>query len=237
VYVAQNGTQQSIYGIHDQLFGSCAGEALGACIEAKVGYRVSSIGIWRDARRRQGKIDLLTGTRLEYCIESLMRRGFDRYESGEESNTDEMTKPDDLDSEMDAFDQRDPDLEHSRINTNWPSSTILDALDNAIDAGHSVVFGTGVQQGYMDYYARSSKEERVVGPDWLSGDSAGHAQRIFARRVLTGGERQYGVQGSWSPNWGGMTLLTGQWQPGCCWVRSEVLLVAWDIHVLNFRKI
>jgi hypothetical protein len=237
VYVADNGCQQPIYNIHDQPFPSCVGESLGAIIEAKVGCRISSTGIWRDARRRQGQIEILKGTRFEYAIESLMRRGWDLYESGEETNPDEMTKPDDLDSEMDAFDHRETELEHARIDIDWPADRILDAVDQALMAGIGVAFGIGVQPGYISYRAASRSEEKVIGTDWLSGDTSGHAQRIFAFRKLPGGERQYGVQGSWTENWGGMTSLTGQWQPGCCWIKSSVLLICWDLHVLKFKKI
>jgi hypothetical protein len=236
LYLGDIGVQQPIYDIHDQLWPSCVGESLGAVIEAKVGYKVSSIGLWRDARRRQGNIEDLTGTRFEYAIESLILRGYDKYEAGEESNPDEMTKGDDLDSEMDAFDHRESDLEHYRIDTEMDPEQVLHAIDTALSSGLGVVFGTGVQPAYQAYQPRSSSEERVVGVDWL-GDGPGHGQRIFANRVLPGGEHQYGVQGSWSEMWGGMTLLTGQWQKGCCWVKSDVVLMAWDIHALMLKKV
>jgi hypothetical protein len=236
VYICDAGVQQPIYSIHDQAFASCVGESLGAVLEAKVGYKVSSIGIWRDARRRQGRIEDLVGTRFEYGIESLMRRGWDRYESGEETNPDEMTKPDDLDSEMDAHDNREPDLEHFRVDTEWNSEKLLASIESALSAGLGVVFGTGVQDAYQSYAPHGSADERIIGTDWL-GDGPGHAQRIFTYRKLPGGEKQYGVQGSWTEFWGGMTTLTGQWQRGCCWVKADVLLLAWDIHVLKLKKV
>lgn len=236
VYVCDTGVQQPIYSIHDQAFPSCVGESLGAVIEAKAGVKVSSIGIWRDARRRQGVIEELVGTRIEYAIESLLQRGWDPYESGEETNPDEMTKPDDLDSEMAAFDNRDPNLEHFRVDTEWDTDKLLTSVDTALREGLGVVFGIGVQPAYQSYHPQSSSDERVIGTDWL-GDGGGHAQRIFANRVTSTGLRQYGVQGSWTELWGGMTTLTGQWQRGCCWVNYNVLLRAWDIHVIKLKKV
>jgi hypothetical protein len=236
VYVCDAGVQQPIYAIHDQSFPSCVGNSLGAVIESKVGYKISSVGIWRDARRRQGCIEQLQGTRFEYGIESLMRRGYDHYESGEETNPDEMTQPDDLDSEMDAFDRRDPNLDHYRIDTEWDTDKMLASIDTALQSGMGVVFGTGVGQEYINYQPRSPSEEKIIGTDLL-GSGGGHAQRIFAVKRLPGGSKLYGVQGSWSEFWGGMTLLTGQWQTGCCWVKSDVLMMAWDIHVLKLNKV
>ena len=229
--------QQSIYSIHEQQQPSCLGEALAACIEAKVKLRVSAIGIWREARRRQGKLEEITGSRIEYGLEGLVFRGWDPYEPGEELNLDEMLRNDDLDSEMAAFDNKEPDLEFHRIDTDRTTSAVLFDIDAALKAGCGVVVGSGITQSYMNYHASSPASERVLGTDAMGGDQNGHAQRIFAMRLMPDGTRQYGVQGSWGVNWGGMTLADGTWQPGCCWVKQEVLLGVWDIHTVKFRKI
>lgn len=214
---------------------ACVGCAMCAGAEAAlvIPPHLSWVRIWTDARRRDGELrDDSLGTWFSSAIESVLRRGLDPEEPGEWDRVQERTEPDDLDSEMAAFDQRQTDAEHWRVPTGD-----LDALDDALSRGLTVAMGTGVSDPYFEYFSGPRNPDTadvVLGTDALGGNSNGHEQRIFAVTRVSG-IRRYGVQNSWGLA-GGCHLPDDSWQPGCCWVKESVLLSAWDIDAIRVTR-
>jgi hypothetical protein len=228
--------QQPIARIIDQgSLGACVGCAMCACSEAVLGvppYR-SWVRLWTDARRRHGSIQGDDeGTWFAYAIQSAMRRGFDVEEPGEWDNPVERTEPDDLDSELAAYDTRQQETEHWRV----PDGD-LDAIDDALSRGLGVGIGTGVRNPYFSFFssARSpSLSDVVLGTDALGGSSNGHEQRIVSVQRVNG-IRRYCIQNSWGLN-GGCHLPNGTFRLGCCWVTEDVVKSAWDCDVIRISK-
>ncbi len=244
---------QSIAWIRDQRVNpSCAGQAPAAIIDAARLFLpwASAVSIWREARRRQGRIEQIDlGTRFEYVISGLVHRGWDPYVLGEDGDLVEagLGAPpagDDLQDELFADDKRGVGMRRYRI-----SAGELDAVDAAlINPTLGVMIGTGTRDAYHAYQGDPSKPDAILTTDHLGGDRDGHGQRVFAR-VWQDGRRIYGIQGSWGPDgavvlatpparatgWGGIHLPDGRWAPGCCWVDERVLREAWDIHVIEPR--
>jgi hypothetical protein len=198
------------------------------------GYpRFSWVRLWTDARRRDGELhEPALGTWFSSAIESMVKRGLDPEESGEEDRLEEMTQPDDLDSELAAFDERQTSAEHWRLSTGD-----LDALDDALARGLAVGLGIGVRDAYFSYFgaARSPSEvDQILGTSYLGGDTNGHEQGVFAVRRVKGA-RVYGLQNSWGLT-GGCHLPDGTWQLGCCWVDEMVMRSAWDVDAIRVTR-
>jgi hypothetical protein len=187
---------------------SCCGQALASVSDALApeGAPASSaINIWWDARRRQGLGEVVTGTHLFLCAESLVLRGVDAMEEGEDLDEDRWTRQPGLDDEMDAFDRRVPATRRYRIVED--DADRLDAVEAAVRPGYGVVFGTDVGEGFeraFDLEARGfDPESLVLGTDALafSRPGHGHAMRIFAVRRRRG-VRQFGLVNSWGLRFG-----------------------------------
>jgi hypothetical protein len=223
--------------IRYQSFPSCAGESLAACIDAIEGddTTASGISIWREARRRQGRIEQIDeGTRLQYAVSGLIFRGWDPYQPGEEDDFEEagLGAPDagdDLFDEMFADDHRAAGWIRYRIMYDQG-----DRVDGALSLPQTmgVVIGTGTREAFQRFRGDINQADVILDTDHLGGDHDGHAMRI-AGRFYQGGRRTYLLQNSWSRQWGGCHLPDGTFLPGCCWVDERVLQSAWDIHVIG----
>lgn len=245
-YVTEDAFVQPIRWIRDQRsFPSCVGQTVASMIDA-LGYDgglpvpiwASAVSIWREARRRQGLIEVIElGTRLEYAFDGLVGRGWDPYREGEDTDEVEAGKGaspagDDLFDEMFADDKRMPkDVNRYRII--GLGSAVLDAVDEALRCGWGVGIGSGLLDPFMHYPTRTPDEpEQVLGTDYLGGTNNRHAQRV-AGRGTHNGRRKYLLQNSWSPQFGGCHAPDGGWLMGCTWVDEAVIVGAHDIHVLQ----
>lgn len=228
--------QQSIERIINQgALPACVGCAMCAGAEAlfKTPPRLSWVRLWTDARRRDGTLtDNTVGTWFTSAIESAMQRGFDPEEPEEWAKHVEQTEPDDLDSEMAAYDTRQRAALHWRI----PDGE-LDAVDEAIVRGLCIGIGTGVRTPYLEFFARARSEDStdvLLTTDALGGYSNGHEQRIVAVEKVDGA-RQYLLQNSWG-HAGGAHLPNGDFQLGLARVDESVLRQAWDIDVIALTR-
>jgi hypothetical protein len=228
---------QPIMGIRSQLSNpSCGGQAFAAGIDAVLGIPrlASAIGIWKDARRRQGNLlDIMRGIALEFAVESLVHYGWRAYVLGEDSqdHSSDDAREDTLAEQLDAYDHREIGVTHF-----VPPLGDLDAVDSALaQSTTALVFGTSTSTAYSDFRSTPDRPDAVLDLDVIGdGFTGGHAQRIAARWFI-GGVRQYLVQNSWGPSWGGCHLPDGSWQSGCAWVTEDVIRYSWDIHGLEIR--
>lgn len=188
------------------------------------GVWASAISIWRDAHRLQGRLEsLLTGTRLQYAVDSLRRRGWDPYKAGEEADDHEAGAPDDIFDEMFAHDQKAPGAKHFR----FPEATLASAVASALsDPTLAVVGAWDLKAGFFKLKKPEGASEALVTTR-LVGDGPSHALRIVACRIVQG-QRQFLVQNSW-PQWGGARTPSGIWMPQCAWMTVAALMAATDI--------
>lgn len=226
---------QNLARVLDQLIlPACVGTTACACGEAVYGIppHLSWVRLWADARLRDGDLhDPELGTWFSSAIESIMVRGFDREEPGEWDRLEEMTEPDDLDSEMDAHDRRQPNTEHWRA----PDGD-LDAIDDALARGLGVGVGTGVRDPYLEFFSRArdpSEPDVLLNTSALGSFSNGHEQRVLGVDKV-GGLRHYFIQNSWGLR-GGVHLPNGIFQLGLARVSETVMLTAWDVDVLLIK--
>jgi hypothetical protein len=226
---------QSPSWLRDQpMFGCCAGQCIAACIDAATGQRSSGVSIWRDARRRQGRIEQIDeGTRLEYAIESVIRRGWDSYREGEDTCVVEAGRNappagDDLADELEADDNRQPFLRRYRIATDIP-----DAVASALAQGLGVILGAGTREAFHLFRRYPGDGDPVLGIAYVGGTANGHGMRVVTFRELAPGRRAFLIQNSWGRHWGGCHAQDGTWLPGCCWVDDDVLRAAWDVYALD----
>jgi len=228
--------QQPIARIIDQgNLGACVGCAMCAGAEAALGIppRLSWVRIWTDARRRDGNIGGdEDGTWFTSAIQSAMLRGFDPEEPGEWARAEERTEPDDLDSELAAYDTRQHDSEHWRC-----ADGNIDAVDDALERGFCVGIGTGVRDPYFEFFSSPRSPDlvdAVLGTASLGGNSSGHEQRILTVEYVAG-TRQYVIQNSWGLN-GGCHLPDGTFALGCARVSENVVKAAWDCDVIKITR-
>ena len=228
--------QQPIARIIDQgSLGACVGCAMCAGAEAALGIppRLSWVRLWTDARRRDGNISGNDdGTWFASAIQSAMLRGFDPEEFDEWNDVTEQTEPDDIDSELAAYDTRQTEAEHWRCDDGN-----LEAVDDALERGFAVGIATGVRDPYFDFFSSPRSEllpELVLGTASLGGSSNGHEQRIVGVEYVAG-VRQYFIQNSWGLN-GGCHLSDGTFALGCARVSENVVKSAWDVDVIRISK-
>lgn len=234
------GPVQPIAWIRDQRRPSCVGQSLAAPIDAVLGAPpwASAVSIWREARRRQGRIEQINeGTRFEYALEGLALRGWDNYRWDEEDDAVEagLGAPpagDDLADELDAFDRRAPNMQRWRIV--GVGADLPDGVEDAVRNGLGVVIGTGLRQPFFEYRSSPDLKDAILGPEFVGGNSNGHGMRI-AGIDWRDGRRVFLLQNSWGVDFGGCHLPNGQWQPGCCWVSEAVIVDAWDLHAFEVR--
>jgi hypothetical protein len=222
-------------------FPSCVGQTIAACVDAtrKEPPWASAVSIWREARRRQGLIEVIElGTRLEYAIEGLIGRGWDPYREGEDGDEVEAGKGappagDDLDDEMDADDNRQPhDIHRYRII--GAGGGVLDELVEALRRGWGVAIGTGLTDAFFSHVGSPDTPDLVLGLEHMSGSKNLHATRIFGSHRIDG-RYECLLQNSWGEGWGGCHAPDGTWLPGCVWVDEDVIVGANDVHVVEVR--
>lgn len=225
--------------LRDQVsFPSCVGQSLAACIDGlNPGVKASAVSIWREARRRQGKIESITeGTRFEYAVEGLVHRGWDTWKPGEDASNEEagaFAPPagDDLADELFAHDKRIT-AQRSRISEEGEKRYEL--IEVALQANHGVVIGIGTRPKFLRHTGVQNQPDVVLGLAYLGGDVDGHGMRVRAFWRDRDGNRIYMLQNSWGPFWGGCHGPDKVWYPGCVWVSQAVINVAWDLHVVEF---
>jgi hypothetical protein len=220
-------------------FPACVGESVAAFIDSKLDAAPwsSGVSIWRDARRRQGRIEQIDiGTRIEYAFESLVKRGWDPYRPGEELDDEEAGKGaplagDDLDDEMFAYDKRLP-KGLARYRILGFGSAVLDAVDEALRRDFGVIIGTFLAPAFLVHARTEEQPEMILGASFFAGDANSHAMRVRGTWVVKG-RRVYLIQNSWSRAFGGCRTPDGVWQPGCVLVDEAVIVAAHDRHVLE----
>jgi hypothetical protein len=240
--VTESDFVQTIRWIRDQpAFPNCVGQSLASCIDATLPGPTwsSGVSIWREARRRQGLIEVIElGTRLEYAIEGLIARGWDPYREGEDTDEEEAGRGaplagDDLGDEMFADDKRlAKDIARYRIF--GFGSGVLDEVDEALRRGWGVQIGSGLLPNFMAHVRLPEQPEQVLGTDYIGGNKDNHAMRVAGRGTYDG-RRKYLITNSWTTWWGGCHAPDGTWLGGCVWVDEDVILGAHDVHVLEVR--
>lgn len=223
---------QPIAWIRDQLEKpSCVGQTFAAGIDAMLvrdGKRgppwCSAVDLWRDARRRQGRLEqVLEGTRAEYAIASLLRRGWSPYRQGEDARSvDADNDRPSLDEELFADDRRMPQVDHYDIG---PGSDRVERVVAALQRGYVVGLGIGVRMRFM-----SPPRDTVLEPDYFDERSNGHEMRVVG---YVADMDAFMLQNSWGEAWGGFEL--DRQYRGCCLVSLDVVHQAWDIDALEVR--
>jgi hypothetical protein len=217
---------QPIAWVRDQLSKpSCCGQAFAAGVDA-LGLSgppwASAVDLWRDARRRQRNLEnVLAGTRAEYVIESLIRRGWSPYKPSEDSRpmSDDDNAQGSLLDELKAHDTRQLGAVHYAI--------VSDRVDRTIDAlrrGAVVCGGWGLREPFY-----TTKPGQVVSERNMNAMSNGHEMRIFA---YDADREAFALQNSWGRFWCSAEI-NGIWYPGCCLISEEALEAAWDIDVIE----
>jgi hypothetical protein len=206
---------------------SCVGHAFAAGVDAHLGTPpwCSAVDLWEDARRRQGNVEgVLSGTRAEYVIASLMKRGWSPYHEGEDSRPvgeDADGRGSSLCDELYAHDTRQLGVVHYDISRDRTGSVI-----EALKAGYAVGGGWGLADKFFTARGRD-----ILDPSYLNTHSNGHEMRIFAYFEPL---RAFGLQNSWSHRQSAFTV-GGVTYEGCVLITEESLEVAWDIDALEIR--
>jgi hypothetical protein len=210
---------------------SCVGQTFAAGVDAsllRAGKSAppwcSAVDLWKDARRRQGRLDhVLDGTRAEFAIEALIRRGWSAYQLGEDagSASKDDDKPD-LDRELFADDRRMPTVTHYDIG---PGSDRVERVVAALQRGYVVGLGTGVRHRFFN-----PPRDTVLDDEYLGGNVNGHEMRVVGYVADMDG---FLLQNSWGEAWAGFEL--DRPYRGCCLVSLDVVEQAWDIDALEVR--
>ena len=223
---------------------ACGGETFAEGVETLMPVlptvqTVSGIGLWRGARRRQGQEeDVSVGTRLEYLLDELKYRGWNRYVPGEAENVLEQTA-DTLEEELQAADDVMINLSTYRIDPLASDSRAQ--VYSALSAGYSVSFGTGLLEGFMSLGRNQIALPNVA----IGGANDGHA--MLMKGVLVGGSPSDGknlilVQNHWVDpdgdlwSWGGCDWAGPEGQnplPGFFLMHEDCLPLVWDIHAFK----
>ncbi len=221
---------QPVPWIRDQRdFPSCVGQAFAAAIDAHTLQEpwASAVGIWREARRRQGRLEQIErGTRSAYAVEGLVHRGWDPFVQGEDLDPVEAGQQDDLQDELFAHDKRMP-LELNRYRIVAAGAERLEAVDAALFVGLGVVLGSGTRRGFGDIAT-----DELVTSALRGGDRDGHAERV-AGMWRQGGRRRYLVQGSWGVGFAGCHAPSGVLLAGCYLADESVIVDGWDLHCID----
>lgn len=226
--------------IRDQdSYPSCAGQASIAVTDAMgcFGYG-SAIDTWLDSQLRWLKhVDVNQGTYLIHVVESLVNRGVSPYRPGEDTDialAGWRGSQDSLRDELTAHDRRIGEAARRYRIPSYGAARLQDVMA-ALSAGYGVLGGFGVKDGFCGYEASARTGDRVLSSDELGGSRDGHAMRVVGYTARDG-RWIFLLQNSWSEHWGGARLPDGCWQPGCCWVEGNVVIEAWDLHVIEVRR-
>lgn len=207
---------------------SCVGQACAGAIHSLTGFDGSAINLWTDARRRQGDLDATgEGTTAEAAIESLIQRGLDPYEDGEESRSAaDYSQMPDLADELEADDNRISPVAERFIVTGTVARQRL-AIVDALKAGRAVLWATGVKDPFFAIPFDFSANSNYIGADYN-----GHEMRIVGYDSISD---EFLIQNSWDIDWGGCEFQ-GKTYAGCFRCRAvDAIECAWDVMVLELR--
>lgn len=242
---------QAVLRVHDQQKGSCVGDALTGRIEPHIGYALSGVGLWTDARRIQGNLnDPDTGTDFLTALKSLQTRGVEQYVPGEETRSiEEDIRIAPLEEELQADDVRISVSAEHRVIPAGDGAFV--SVCDAVQHNMAVCSGMGVRP----------KFDRVSWGQILDGSFVddpfrnGHEMGIVA--TIAGDDSRFPVehracfllQNSWGKGWGGYTLPCdvrstrgellpkGTRFPGAALVRKSALESVWDIDALQIATV
>lgn len=216
---------------------SCIGQGFTSCTDYLTRRSnpkaplASAIDLWRDARWRQGKLERVVGTRPEYAIESLIKRGFSEYQNGED--LDDVVEPpteiDDMGDELNAASHRLPEGFAHQLS--YPGSSAVATVVTALQDGCAVVKCCGVGSAYANYYASRDADVVVFGPNDAGAYGPGHCERVFGYQKV-GSSYQFAIAGSWGAGFGGIRC-GDVWVPGAAWVNEKSLEACWDIVIIS----
>jgi len=207
---------------------SCVGQACAGAIHALIGFDGSAINLWIDARRRQGDIDNPDdGTTAETAIESLIGRGLDPYEDGEESRSAaDYSQMPALAAELAADDHRISPVAERYIVTGTVAKQRL-AIIEALKAGHAVLWATGVKDPFFGLTFDAVADSNFIGADFN-----GHEMRIVGYDATSD---EFLIQNSWDKDWCGCNFQ-GETYAGCFRCRAvDAIECAWDTMVLQLK--
>lgn len=206
---------------------SCVGQAVAAAVEGLTGFDGSAISLWTDARRREGSLfDPEAGTNPDAAIDSLIARGLDPYEPGEESRRPgEYVVMPDLDDELEAEDRKwSASIQRFLINGATTAKQRLEIVAALQTKTHGVLWGVGLRDPFFGLNENDVADERHIGATYN-----GHEMRIF---IYDADTDRFGVQNSWS-DFAGLTFQ-GRRYPGCFWVKAEAAIaLAWDTMIVQ----
>lgn len=205
---------------------SCVGQAFAAGVDSVLGEPpwASAVDLWRDARRRQANLEgIHDGTRAEYVIASLMKRGWSPYKAGEDRrpSEDDDNPKGSLADEMFAHDTRQVGAVHYAITRDRVAATI-----QALKAGYVVAGGWGLSEGFY-----KPKGDTVLGAENFMGQN-GHEMRIAG---YLEDRRAFLLQNSWGIYWTWCAIGTDV-KAGCCLISEEALEAAWDIDAIEVKR-
>lgn len=207
---------------------SCVGQAVVAAAHALLGFDGSGINVWIDSRRRDGNLDRADyGTTAETAIASLIGRGLDPYQDGEESfHPSEYRHMPSLAEEMAADDVRLKPTVERFITTGTIAKQRLQIVD-ALKSGKAVLWATGVKEPFF-----SLDFGQVATSDHIGADYNGHQMRIFGYHA---GLDLFAVQNSWSEDFAGLEFEDREF-PGCCWVNAiHAIGLQWDTLIVDMK--
>jgi hypothetical protein len=218
---------------------SCAGQSVAAAVDGQIKGPpwCSARSLWLDSLRRDGlPPDSNFGTKFSYILTSLTERGWDPYRENEDSSPlpTDWQHTESLEDEMFAADHRQPGkILRSRI-VEENDDRVKVVASALADPKTEVVYGGGTRTPYINFRGDTSSPAQILDTRYLGGFDGGHGRRLIGfYRNPSNGEFVFIEQNSWGEHWGGCLLPSGRWLYGCCLVSKQVVIEAWDVHVLE----
>lgn len=207
---------------------SCVGQLVAACCDVVVGDKCSGIGIWTDARRRDGHLDdPSVGTYVSSAIMSVTKRGVHPERPGEIEDVASHTRLATIEDELEADDNRVAELADHHVLAGTVDEQ-REQLVAALTLGKGVGWTTGVSEEFFRHPANV-----VVSSDEVGRPNNGHALRAFAYCAATDSVL---LQNWWTLRWAGVRIFDRDY-PGCCLVPMSLLVAAaWETWVLDLRR-
>lgn len=175
---------------------------------------LSAQGLYWCARQRHGDQDHDDGTWPRSAGDALVKVGVGDASLWPDSYATLNTQPG-PDYFVEAYDKRIKIDAYYNVLSSGEER--LNELEHAILAGHPIVFGVPVSQEFLDYRG----ENYVIDAPNVRDVIGWHALVVHGV-VGRDDQRSWKVLNSWGPNWG---------FHGGCWVTSEYMQRAIDMHV------
>lgn len=218
----------------------CVGKAFQGRINALLQVDPSGVELWIACRSFDGNLlDATQGTTAESAIEILLADGWlprtDPSEDDTAPDDPKLVELADLDQELEGADNRLVLMDHEVFTgtDDTKHTSILEALRERDSQGrfvNALVFGTGVNDSYMNPPGNTILDESYLSPDAPDGHEQGligWSEALYA----------YIVAGSWG-DWTYCTVTVDGVMhslPGCCLVSRGVIEHAWDVDKLRVR--